>query len=370
MRHAEDFMASPLQSVGWEEPLLQPRRDPAVQADLKRIGKGAPSFAQYFFACPWLARSLLRLDPRLGLLLDLDFDLSELTILVVSQENACRFCYAATRGLLRMLGMNEERVQDLERRLSGGGLDPRADAAVRFARALTRANPAPGPADLKALADAGLSPGEVRELVYVAASTGLFNRLATLPALPPEPMERMPDQWMARLMRPLMGRMMRNWRWRGEPSSQPPRQDVVCATTLAHYQGSPISDGMGLVLREMWEPTVLSRRAKALMSAVVARGLGCSASGREFTAILAEEGLEGPAIDQILANLGGPQLDPIESTLVVFARDTIAYEPRAVQRRTRSLLGTFDEGVLTEALGVTSMANFVCRMDLALARAA
>lgn len=363
-------MSSPLAVHAWEAPLLQPTRDAALEKDLKKIGRGSPSPAAYFMSCPWLARSCLRLNWDHGLLLEVDFTLSDLMILVVSQENACRFCYAATRMQMRMLGMDEERVQELERQLSADGLDARTVAAVRFARRLSRANPPPDRGELAALREAGFSDAQVRELIFVIAGACYFNRLMTVPALPPESMEQMPDRWFAPLVRPLMSRMMRGWRWRGEPSTAVAAADIPGTSTLAMLRGSPIADALAITLREMWAPTSLTRHSKALLVAVIAHGLGCAAVSADMQAVLDQEGLGREDVESIVTHLRGPALDPVDSALVTFARDTIWYEARSIQRRARATSEVVKGPALVEAIGLAAFANLMCRLHLALAEVA
>ncbi len=131
-------MTSPLQSVEWESCLLEPAHDPALEAYARRL-TGLPHPAiRYFARVPWVARSMVQWLPEHGLLVELDLHLADLIGLVVSQENSCRFCYAAVRALLRIQGMSEERVQRLEQQLARVEVEPKLAAVVRFARRLSR----------------------------------------------------------------------------------------------------------------------------------------------------------------------------------------------------------------------------------------
>lgn len=360
-------MSSPLAATDWDQQcLLQPTRDAALEKDLKRIGRGSPSAAAYFMSCPWLARAIQRLNWDHGLLVELDFDLSDLMVLVVSQENGCRFCYAATRMQLRMMGMDEERVQELERQLSSGGLDRSSVAAVRYARRLSRSNPPPDRGEVAALDAAGFTPAQIRELSFVIAGICFFNRLATLPALPPEPMERMPDRWFMALVRPVMARLMRGWRWRGLPAVTAAATDLPCVAMRAQFEGSPIADALAEALRDLLGPTALTRRAKALMLAVIARGLGSQALAADVCRMLEQEGLGAEDIESVVTHLDAPGLDDAERALVTFSRETIWYEPRSIQRRARALRECLREPALVEAIGLAAFANLLCRLDLAL----
>ena len=62
--------------------------------------------------CPWVARAAVIFNQRLAV--HLDPQLADTIALVVSHENSCRYCYATVRVLLRVQGMSEERVQELE----------------------------------------------------------------------------------------------------------------------------------------------------------------------------------------------------------------------------------------------------------------
>src|SRR4029434_4190372 len=101
--------------VTWEACLIEPRDDRVLESYARRkIGIPWPTI-RYFSSVPWLARALIDLHPEYGLLMHLDQDVADLLTLVVSQENSCRFCYAAQRMLLWSQGMAEARIERLER---------------------------------------------------------------------------------------------------------------------------------------------------------------------------------------------------------------------------------------------------------------
>jgi len=98
------------------------------------------------------------------------------------------------------------------------------------------------------------------------------------------------------------------------------------------------------------------------MLAVIAHGLGCQACATEIEEAVQREGLGEPALGQVLTHLDAPELDDTERVLVRFARETIWYEPAALQRRTRALRDRLSEPQLIESIGVASLANGLCRM--------
>src|SRR5437660_303872 len=84
----------------------------------------------------------------------------------------------------------------------------------------------------------------------------------------------------------------------------------------------------------------------------------------EARRFVAAEGLAPGQLDEILANLGSPQLDAREARLVPFARETVRYQPAAVQRRMRELAHGLTAEEIVEAVGVAALANAVCRMSV------
>ncbi len=86
----------------------------------------------------------------------------------------------------------------------------------------------------------------------------------------------------------------------------------------------------------------------------------------EATALLEAEGLAARETERALAHLGSPALSKLESAVLPFARETIHCQPSAIQRRLRELATTLSHPELVELIGVTSLANALCRLRLAL----
>ncbi len=359
-------MTSPLLQVSWDQCLLEPAPDRQAEAALRRETGAAPSWIRYFLSCPWLPRAAIRLAIDNKLLMDLDFPTVDLIALVVSQEHSCRYCYAVTRMQLRVLGMSEERMLQLEQRLASGDLEPKAAAAVRFGRRMARSTPLVTPQDIEPLRAVGYSDAEIREIAFVVASIAFFNRICTIPALPPQSWEQLADRWYVRLFRPLFARTARGWRKRGEPTSFARRPEGPFAGLLLQFEGSPIGPVLASALEDLWASPILNRRCKALMFAVVGRGLGCQSSGDEIAGLLEAEGLTPADAEQTLAHLGGPGMSADEAALLTFARDTIWYEPIQIQRRARELQVRLSAAQFVEALGVVALANSLCRLRAAL----
>jgi alkylhydroperoxidase family enzyme len=233
---------------------------------------------------------------------------------------------------------------------------------------MTRSSPLVTPQDLDPLRAAGYSDAEIREIAFTVASVAFFNRISTIPALPPRSWEELADRWFMRLFRPLVARMMRGWRKRGQSVSFARAPAGPFAGLLQHFEGSPIGPALATALDDLWASPILSRHCKALMFAVIGHGLGCQSSREELATVLQAEGLAPDDTEKILAHLGGPDMGADESALLAFARDTIWYEPIQIQRRARELRERLPAAQFVEALGVVAMANSLCRLCAALPR--
>jgi AhpD family alkylhydroperoxidase len=355
-------MPNALQHVAWEPCLIEPSRDRALESYARRR-QGIPNLSiGYFAPVPWLARAQIDLHPEYGLLMYLDHTVADLVALVVSQENSCRFCYAAVRALLWAQGMSRARIQRVEQDLTRADLPPRTVAAIAFGRSQSRSGPAGARAARDALLSAGFGVDEMKEIAYVVAHTDFLNRAHTILAIPVRPVERIPDQLHMRLLRPLLNRILRSHRSRGGATPLDRLPSYPYARLVKAYAGSPIAPALGRTLEEMWASPHLTRRCKLLMCAVIARGLACEVCAPEVGEALQGEGLKEAALTQVLTHLDASELDPLERLLVPFARETIWFEPAPMQRRARALRDRLTGPQLLEGIGVAALANGLCRM--------
>ena len=155
----------------------------------------------------------------------------------------------------------------------------------------------------------------------------------------------------------------RTWRRRASPAAHAIAQmpDSFQAL-LRQYEGSPIGPVLAGTFTDLWASSLLPKRTKALMFAVIAQGLNCGLSRNEACAVLAAEGLSQADVDAILAHLGGPGVSADEAALLAFARDSIWYEPQQIQRKAQALHRLLGAPRFVEALGVVSFGNAVCRL--------
>lgn len=358
-------MPNPLLTTPWEECVVAPHRDAGLERFVRReMGMPSPA-TPYLAACPWLVRAMVRLTYDHGLLARLDSELADLIALVVSQEHSCRFCYAASRAVLRVRGMSEARLEALEDRLSRLDVAPRERAALAFARRMSRSAPLIGAQDRADLAAAGFDREERLELAFVVGYLVFANRVATIPAIPPYGMEKMPDRWMMRLLRPLIARVLAAHASRGKPTPMPAAPRGPHAGLIQAFAGSPIAPRLTEVLEEAWGSPVLTRRCKALLFAVVGQALGCPRTAAAMRPVLVSAGLGEDELAQLLSHLHSPALTPTERALLGFARETVWYQPAAIQRRARALREELGAAQLLEAIGILALANALCRLSAA-----
>ena len=354
-----------MQDVEWLDPLVERERSRELEAYARQKLGIVPRTTGFFARCPWVMRA--DIDLSTSERVHLGHELTGLVALVVSRDNSCRFCFAASRMLLRLMGMPEDRIGKLEEDLETAQLDTPVRLALELARRISRSNPLPSGADKKALLDAGYGEVAIKELAFIAAENVFHNRAATLPALPPQLPERLARSPFLGLLRPLLQRPLRRLQQKGQPEALPDELKSGPYTYLVlALDGLPAARVLRKVLDEAWASPHLTPRTKALIFAVIARGLGCAHSEREAFRLLGDEGLNADQVEEILAHLGAPELDPIEALIVPYARETIWYEPATVQRSGRRLQQELTTPQLLEVIGIASLANMVCRLAILL----
>lgn len=358
-------MATVLADVEWEACALGPHRDRELEAEVRREMGTVPSALVYFTPVPWVVRSMTALAPFGAPTLHCDDGIGELIGMVVSQDNSCRYCFGMTRMLLRVHGFSEGRIRELEHDFLEAGIDPRSKAALDFARRLSRASPRIGPSDLAEVRAAGWSADAVRELAFLSAYNVYMNRLMTVSAVPYEQMEKLATSWLvpwvAPIMRFQMKRRLRQAVERARSSAQVPAEGPWSFLVRA-FAGTTFAKPLRETLDAALASTVLSRRGKALIFAVVARGLDCAQSARDAHALLRESGLAAEQINAMLTHLDSPELEPIEAALLPFARGTIRGRPAQLQQRTRAFAQEFGDQRTVEAIALAALANAVCRL--------
>jgi AhpD family alkylhydroperoxidase len=356
---------SAIDEVAWGECLVSPTRNRELERESKKEWGLAHAAVPYLSQCPWLARALVEGNLRNRRLAHLDGDLHDLIFLAVSQDNSCRYCYTGQRAQLRILGFDERKIQAIEQASYAAQFEPKERLAIDFARRFSRASPAPGSPDLQALVDAGHSPDAAREVAVAAWGAVRANRLTTLIGLPLAPVDGVEHRLSTRLIRPVLGRIFRSVHGRGEPQPLPDDLGGMPFTyVIRALDGLPAWSMLHQGVAGCWESDILSKRAKALASAVVARGLGSERMEAEAVRLAEMEGFGADDTAEVLDHLGSPKLDPKEAAIVPFVRETIRYRSEDIQRRARALRAELSEAEFLEVVGIVAMANGIARLSL------
>ena len=153
---------------------------------------------------------------------------------------------------------------------------------------------------------------------------------------------------------------------RSEPTRCAPEQRsgpfsyLVCA-----LDGLPAARALRTALDEMWESPLLSRRAKALVFAVVARGLDCARGEREARALLEATGL---APDRDRADPDAPRLARARPDRGRDRAVRARHDPRSARRSCSSArarcASRCSPTQIVETVGVCALANAVCRLGV------
>jgi len=356
----------PIEQTEWEPSFLHPIADARLESSLRKENGGPlPPGTRHISRCPWLARSPALFNWFQGRLLHIDINLAEMLALVVSQENSCRYCFAAHRLLSRFAGMSETQIRRLEQELLTIVLPQREQRAITFARRLSRSTPILTPADLEPLIAGGWSDMAIREMALVCGAMMALNRYATFLALDPKPYEALPDRWYVRLLRPALGVVLRLKTRRGEPTpfSAAERQGPF-ARIVNGFDGLPLGWSLRTILDEAWDFDAIPRRTKALVAAVIARGLGDRLVLSEARALAHANGVDAKDFDDALAHFTAAGLVEKEKMAIEFACETIWYKPAPMQRRTRTFVDHFETAELLDLVGFASFANLIARLGV------
>jgi alkylhydroperoxidase family enzyme len=352
-----------LDAVEWEACLLEPIRDRAAERILRTAVGYVPPPTRYFSPSPGVIgayASLLRTPVRY-----LSAELVEMIAFVVSQDNACRYCYTATRSMLKILGYAEPRIRRLEEDFLAADLTPSDKAALDFARCVSRASPLATCKDGAPLLEAGYTPAAVKEVTFEATVHVFLNRMATLPALPPDDMD-LADRWYVRLLRPLIAPRLRPRRVTQCSPLPPAQRQGPFAEFVNALDGLPAAAHLRAMIDALWGGQGLRPATKALIFAVVARGIGCAPAEREAVRLLIDAGMSADRVESALAHLAGPDLDRVDACAASLARESIWYRPAQLQRHARAIRAQCSREQFVELIGVTALANMVCRLTPAL----
>lgn len=163
-------------------PLIQPEQATGAAADLLAAVRKAlgvtPNMTKAMANSPAVLAAYLEFSGKLagG---ELPAAVRERIALVVAQENACDYCLSAHSYIATNLaGLTQDEAQAARH---GHAVDPKVEATLTFAATVVRTRGDVDDTDLKAARAAGLSDGEIAEVVgHVALNvfTNYFNKTA------------------------------------------------------------------------------------------------------------------------------------------------------------------------------------------------
>jgi alkylhydroperoxidase family enzyme len=350
-----------LQDVEWLEPLVEARVNPELVPWVKKHAGTEYPHTAYLADCPWMLHADVYLDEAYIHITDI----AALIYLVVSRDNSCRFCYGAIRMLMRLQGMSESEIERLERDVETAAVDPKLKLALDYARRVSRATPAPGEAEKQALRDVGYDDVAIMEIAFQSVDVIFHNRMSTLLALPLDDESLLEDKGVIELMREQFAQLFTQINTPSKP------EKLTDALKTGPYSNVVVAlDGivqariLRTIVDEAWASPHLPTRTKALIFAVIARGLGSRPAETESYRLLEQEGLDSGQVDEILAHLASPVLDDAESRILPYVRDTIWYQTPTAQRRGRELRTQMTNEQFLETVGIAALANMVCRLPL------
>jgi alkylhydroperoxidase family enzyme len=268
---------------------------------------------------------------------------------------------------MRLQGFSESDVERIERDVETATTQPKIDLALDFARRVSRSNPPPGDTDKQALRDAGYDDTAIKEIAFQAADVIFHNRMGTLLALPLDDHALLEDKGLFATLRDEFKHLFAQTSTPSKPEKLSdelktgPYSNVVIA-----LDGIIQARMLRTIIDEAWASPHLPTRTKALIFAVIARGLGSKPAEEEAYRLLGAEGLAPERVDMILAHLSAPELDEIETRILPYVRETIWYQAPTAQRRGRELRAQLSNEQFLETVGIAALANMVCRLPLVL----
>ncbi|MFT4570286.1 MAG: alkylhydroperoxidase family enzyme [Hyphomicrobiaceae bacterium] len=352
-----------LQDVEWLEPLVEQHANPELDLWIDKHASSDMPHTPYLADCAWMLRADVYLDESYSRITDI----APLIYMAVSRDNSCRFCYGAVRFLMRIQGMSEKEIEGLERDIDTAAIEPRIKLALDFSRRVSRSNPPPGAADKQALRDVGYDDTGIKEIAFQAADVIFHNRMATLLALPLGFSDVLNEKGMLATLREQFGRLLAQISTPAKTEMLTPEMKTGPYSAVVNELDGIIQARMlRMIIDEAWASPNLPTKTKALIFAVIARGLGSKGCEQEAYRLLELEGLSCECVDTILAHLSGPELDPAEILILPYVRETIWYQAPSAQRRGRDLGERLSNKQFLETVGIAALANMVCRLELVL----
>jgi uncharacterized peroxidase-related enzyme len=109
---------------------------------------------------------------------ELSYDIKESIALLISKENGCKMCVDVHKGIAKMLGLSEQRIEEILQGVASIRTDDREKALLRFCiKASKKENYKIQKEEIDALKAMGYTDAQILEAVAI---TGYFNYINTL----------------------------------------------------------------------------------------------------------------------------------------------------------------------------------------------
>ena len=353
------------QAEDWREPIVRPHPSPVLERLFRRRTGLAPAVVPYVAPHAWAYRPFLFLmNPDLEAL---DASLCSQICFVVARDNACRFCYGSFRAFLRVAGYSEAELDHLEGEFHLNEVDSAERRALEFAVQVSQGRLQQDPS-VAPLERAGYGPTAIREIVGVAVTATLINRVATMLAIPlNEDAESFTSQWYFDVMQPVLRTLLRGWQ-RYATSRAPPLDADAVEGPLAPWVRRLRGTCVGHVIHNCarsWlrHDGALPLRPRLLVLAVVARGLHAPALEDRAAALLAERcGVSDAAYDAAVDHLRGDAVGDRTENLLLLARESIRYEAGRIQPTVREHVANLSRAETIDAVATLGLTNALARL--------
>ena len=354
-----------LDAIVWSPQCLLPAEGPLSEDVAKRIKKEwgyVPACMPALGTAPWLVPDMV--DASLAPYRHVSPRLADLTHLVVAQDSSCRYCYGMSRAMLRMSGMAESKIRDIEANLHATDLSAHDKALLAFARKVARCNPPPGAADFAQMQQLGVAPGAVAEIAAYVAKTMFMTRSMIMCAEPPAPMEKVAFSPLASLVGMIMGMRREAKRITKQDMPLPAAtQAGPFAKLFAPYDGIATAVALATAVNHAFASELLPLRSKLWVTAVVARTAQCHPLEGLCRDWLAQEGLAASAVARVLDTLTGPELTEVEAAILPVCRDTVRTQPPVIQPKIAILRNQIALPHLVEFIATCGLANGLVRLS-------
>ncbi|NPA81312.1 MAG: carboxymuconolactone decarboxylase family protein [Epsilonproteobacteria bacterium] len=155
-------------------PSIQEKARPILEktGSLGEIFKLIAIDEKVYFATDYMVQKYL-LDQT-----HLPYEIKEAIALLISKENNCKMCVDVHKNIAKMLGLSEEKIEEILKGVESMNNDSKDKALLNFCiRASKKDNYKISKEDIDALKEMGWSD---KEIVEAVAITGYFNYINTL----------------------------------------------------------------------------------------------------------------------------------------------------------------------------------------------